>query len=598
MDLGERESKKRIGIVLLSLIFMASVAWSARTQHVNDAPAAHGAPVTRDVASSASLLQRVREQVRTTPTDASRHVLLRSEQAVYAFDPQGARLVHVSMRHHRNHRGEQVALLEPGSGMTWCFRKKGSEGLVPMDRLPFQVKQEDSSVTFIYKKGTAEAITCRYALADGLLRQHIALGKAWRRDVAQFCCYHTPKNQEKHLGLAQERTYLYYKTKGSYAYQRGKKELAVQSLQPLDGGEPLWISTQVPYFLSAMVLEEGLQQATVGIKASDKGDHLAEMGVEATLSAQEAEDRSFQLAYYFGENAPEALAKVDASYAGLHLGRNYYHGPGFLGRINQHGFAPVLGWLYGCTGHALLALFLLLLLLLLLFAFFNRKRYVLDIQKKAATPFLQAVKREQAKGDRGDLQMVERQFYQELGINPVRAALPSAVLSLFSFIALLNLCKYSILFRQRSFLWMDDISSYDDFISLPLWVPLLGDHLSLPALAAAAIPLVALLVKRFRTGQDGASAAQQVTGEQAMPRMMPYFFFFFTLYFFNGRMTTIALLRLGHSLLQKLEEFVYSFTVRRKELEAAVAKKARRITIKTTSSRSQARLERKLLERK
>ena len=52
---------------------------------------------------------------------------------------------------------------------------------------------------------------------------------------------------------------------------------------------------------------------------------------------------------------------------------------------------------------------------------------------------------------------------------------------LFQFPILLAIFGYltSIELRQESFLWADDLSSYDSIMDLPFEIPFYGDHVSL-----------------------------------------------------------------------------------------------------------------------
>lgn len=53
------------------------------------------------------------------------------------------------------------------------------------------------------------------------------------------------------------------------------------------------------------------------------------------------------------------------------------------------------------------------------------------------------------------------------------------VLQMPIWIALYRFFPASIEFRQESFLWADDLSSYDAFIQLGTHIPMYGDHISL-----------------------------------------------------------------------------------------------------------------------
>jgi len=70
--------------------------------------------------------------------------------------------------------------------------------------------------------------------------------------------------------------------------------------------------------------------------------------------------------------------------------------------------------------------------------------------------------------------------------------------------------------RQKSFLWADDLSSFDSVYKLPFHIPLYGDHISLfPILAA-----IAIFFYMKMTSGDQQMAAPQQEGMPDMTKMM------------------------------------------------------------------------------
>jgi YidC/Oxa1 family membrane protein insertase len=70
--------------------------------------------------------------------------------------------------------------------------------------------------------------------------------------------------------------------------------------------------------------------------------------------------------------------------------------------------------------------------------------------------------------------------------------------------------------RQKSFLWADDLSSFDQIAKLPFNIPMYGDHVSLfPILAA-----IAIFFYMKMTSGDQQMAAPQQEGMPDMAKMM------------------------------------------------------------------------------
>src|SRR5690554_8008570 len=75
-------------------------------------------------------------------------------------------------------------------------------------------------------------------------------------------------------------------------------------------------------------------------------------------------------------------------------------------------------------------------------------------------------------------------LYKRAGINPMAGCLPM-ILQFPILIAMFRFFPASIELRQQSFLWADDLSSYDSILNLPFTIPFYGSHVSLFTLLMA-----------------------------------------------------------------------------------------------------------------
>jgi YidC/Oxa1 family membrane protein insertase len=115
-----------------------------------------------------------------------------------------------------------------------------------------------------------------------------------------------------------------------------------------------------------------------------------------------------------------------------------------------------------------------------------------------------------------------------------------ALLQLPVFYALFMFFPTAFDFRQKSFLWAEDLSSYDTIAELPFRIPIYGDHVSLfPILASIAI----FFYMKMTTGQQAASQPVQ-EGMPDMQKMMKYMIYFspiMMLFFFNNYASGLSL---------------------------------------------------------
>jgi YidC/Oxa1 family membrane protein insertase len=125
------------------------------------------------------------------------------------------------------------------------------------------------------------------------------------------------------------------------------------------------------------------------------------------------------------------------------------------------------------------------------------------------------------------------------GASPLAGCLP-ALIQLPVFYALFQFFPSAFDLRQKSFLWADDLSSYDTVANLPFNIPFYGDHVSLfPLLASIAI----FFYMRLTTGQNMQAQPQQ-EGMPDMAKMMKYMMYFspiMMLFFFNNYASGLSL---------------------------------------------------------
>jgi YidC/Oxa1 family membrane protein insertase len=113
-------------------------------------------------------------------------------------------------------------------------------------------------------------------------------------------------------------------------------------------------------------------------------------------------------------------------------------------------------------------------------------------------------------------------LYRKAGVNPMGGCLPM----LFQFPILIAMFRFfpaSIELRQESFLWADDLSSYDSIMSLPWDIPFYGDHVSLFTLL---MTVSTLLYTRMNSSM--------ATGQMAQMKWMMYLMPIMFLGFFNN----------------------------------------------------------------
>ena len=123
-------------------------------------------------------------------------------------------------------------------------------------------------------------------------------------------------------------------------------------------------------------------------------------------------------------------------------------------------------------------------------------------------------------------------IYNQAGANPLAGCLP-ALIQLPVFYALFCFFPVAFALRGESFLWADDLSSYDVIAELPFYIPFYGDHVSL-------FPITAAVAMFFYTKMSGSQQMQP--SQPGMPNMKFIMYIPFTLLiFFNNFASGLSL---------------------------------------------------------
>jgi len=119
-------------------------------------------------------------------------------------------------------------------------------------------------------------------------------------------------------------------------------------------------------------------------------------------------------------------------------------------------------------------------------------------------------------------QQATMDLYKKAGVSPMGGCLPMLIQFPF-LIAMFRFFPASFELRQQSFLWAEDLSTYDSILNLPFSIPFYGDHVSLFTLLMA---VSLFLSSKMNSGQMADSNAQMPGMKFMMLYMMPVMLLF------------------------------------------------------------------------
>lgn len=213
-------------------------------------------------------------------------------------------------------------------------------------------------------------------------------------------------------------------------------------------------------------------------------------------------------------------------------------GWGIFGWINRAIFIPLFGWLSSFLPYGI-AIIVMTVMVKILLSFVQYKQFLSQAKMKILRPELEAI-REKYKDNKLKIQQETMALQTKAGASPLSGCLPG-LMQIPVFYALFMFFPTAFDLRQKSFLWADDLSSYDSIASLPFNIPFYGDHVSLfPILAAIAI----FFYMKMTTGAQMAHQPPPQEGMPDMTKMMKYMIYFsplLMLFFFNNYASGLSL---------------------------------------------------------
>lgn len=233
----------------------------------------------------------------------------------------------------------------------------------------------------------------------------------------------------------------------------------------------------------------------------------------------------YKMNWYMGPTDYKTLHSYDKN-----LEKIISLGWGIFGWINKFIFIPLFGFLSSYIAYGI-AIIIFTVLIKIAMSPITFKSFLSQAKMKVLRPEI-AELGEKFKKDPMKKQQETMKLYNKAGVNPMAGCIPALIQLPFMY-ASFQFFPSAFELRQKSFLWADDLSSFDEVIKLPFHIPLYGDHISLfPVLAA-----IAIFFYMKMTSGDQQMAAPQQEGMPDMAQMMKIMIYvspLMMLFFFNS----------------------------------------------------------------
>lgn len=400
------------------------------------------------------------------------------------------------------------------------------------DELDFKVtKQTDSYISFVAKVEGNKSIEQVYTIAPDEYHVNYEIKlNGFGQDVKAETVYldfNVDLLKSERL-LSEQRntsTVFYHEKGGSYKYLSETKDDEYISKVDMD-----WVAFKQSYFSSILMPENGFKkEGTIlgvsGYKESDSKDstHVKRYSASLNLGMANTENGVVEMKWFFGPNDYDLLAAYNNKTENL---LNY--GWGLFRWINIYAIQPLFVWLAAFGMNLGIAILILTVVIKLVLTPIQWKMFASSMKMRILKPEIDEINAKYPNKDQAtEKQMEIMTLYRESGASPLAGCVPMLIQMPILF-AVFRFFPSTFALRQKSFLWAEDLSSYDSIYDFGFNIPMYGDHISLFTLLMAGTTL-------FYTILNSGNQMEQAS-QPGMPNMkiIMYFFPIMMIFFFNN----------------------------------------------------------------
>jgi YidC/Oxa1 family membrane protein insertase len=321
-----------------------------------------------------------------------------------------------------------------------------------------------------------------------------------------------PRN-EKAPNLEDPNTGIYYKPlndKVNYlAETRDSKEEIKTPLR--------WVAFKQQFFSSVLIMkDEPIVNADLAgyvDQYRDKDNYVKTLNALIGLPYKADENYSINMSLYLGPNKYSTLTsyKIDLERL-IPIGWSFF----LMQWVNRFAVIPTFDFLQKFNLNYGIIILILTVLLKVVLSPLTLKSWVSSAKMRVIKPEVDELSKKFPKPEQAmEKQRAVMALQKKAGINQLAGCIPMLI-QFPILIAMFRFFPSCIELRQESFLWADDLSSYDSIVFLPFKIPFYGAHISLFAILMA---VSNVFYTRMTMRQN--SSATAMPGMKMMMYFMP-----------------------------------------------------------------------------
>jgi len=280
-------------------------------------------------------------------------------------------------------------------------------------------------------------------------------------------------------------------------------------------GKVEWIGFKQQFFTSVLLAEKGFEKPTDVETMGNVNSisHIKTFNANLSIPYSHQPSEGFDMQFYFGPNHYQTLKSY-----GHNLEQQINLGWSIFAYVNKWIVIPTFNFLSKFNlNYGIIILLLTIFIKLLLFPI-AYKTYLSSAKMRVLKPEIDEINKKFGKDDPMKKQQATMALYRQAGVNPLAGCIP-VLLQLPILAALFSFFPSAIELRQQSFLWANDLSTYDSILDLAFKIPFYGDHVSLFTL----LMTVSTILYTYSNSQLMGSS-EQMPGMKFMMYAMPIIF--------------------------------------------------------------------------
>ncbi len=306
-----------------------------------------------------------------------------------------------------------------------------------------------------------------------------------------------------------------------------------------------WVGFRKQYFSTVLLADDQFSRKEVRYFAKQGDTNIIANNMVSLILPLKAGagTQSGSMRWYIGPNDYHTLQRYKANMEDMvPLG---YGIMAFVKYINKYFLIPIFYFLSSFISNYALIIVLMTIFIRLILSFFTYKSYLSSAKMRVLKPELDEL-RAKVGDDQQKFSMEQMKLYRSAGVNPLGGCLPM-LFQLPILLSMYYMFPSFIEFRQKSFLWVNDMSTYDSVLDFGFNIPFYGDHISLFTLLMTATSLFLAIYNRNMTPQDP---------NNPMMKYMPYVFPVILMGVFNKMAAALTFYYTCSNLLSIAQQFI------------------------------------------